>query len=201
MCSVKEKDTETFPHELTLIFQRLWGFHFFQPSFQLLFYCSALLKRNSAWYHHLPYLPFFSLDDPFFFSQPSCLIQNSVSNIKRNLTLVTVKRLQVKGGVIIFAVVFLEYSIVSFPMTALFFLNFLFIESVEIFAAYEFSLLRNRSLCLRVTECLSSQTCVHLIKLSDANIEPIYLTWAIVTSKYIHITFISSITSNPLQFW
>ena len=121
MCSVKEKDTETFPHELTLIFQRLWGFHFFQPSFQLLFYFFDLLKRNSAWYHHLPYLPFFSLDDPFFFSQPSCLIQNSVSNIKRNLTLVTVKRLQVKGGIIIFAVVFLEYSIVSFPMTALFF--------------------------------------------------------------------------------
>lgn len=110
MCSVKEKDTETFPHELTLIFQRLWGFHFFQPSFQLLFYCFIF-----------PNCLFFHLMILFFFSQPSCLIQNSVSNIKRNLTLVTVKRLQVKGGIIIFAVVFLEYSIVSFPMTALFF--------------------------------------------------------------------------------
>ena len=52
-------------------------------------------------------------------------------------------------------------------MTCLIFLNFLFIESVEIFAAYEFSLLRNCSPCLRVTECLSSQLCMHLIKLSD----------------------------------
>ena len=200
MCSVKEKDTETFPHELSLIFQRLWGFHFFQPFFQLLFYCFDLLKRNSSWYHHLPYLPFFSLDDPFFFSQPSCLIQNSVSNIKRNLTLVTVKRLQVKGGIIIFAVVFLAYSIVSFPMTALFFW---------------ISCLLSRSSFLRLMCLVFFATVLRAFELRNASphnyvciwssclilIETIYLTWVIVTSKYIGITFISSITSDPLQFW
>ena len=200
MCSVKEKDTETFPHELSLIFQRLWGFHFFQPSFQLLFYCFALLKRNSAWCHHLPYLPFFFTWWSFFFLSTFMFDSEQSQQYKEKFNIGHCQRLQVKQGIIIFAVVFLEYSIVSFPMTALFFW---------------ISCLLSRSSFLRLMCLVFFATVLRAFELRNASphnyvciwssclilIETIYLTWVIVTSKYIGITFISSITSDPLQFW
>lgn len=57
----------------------------------------------------------------FFFLSTFMFDSEQSQQYKEKFNICHCQRLQVKQGIIIFAVVFLEYSIVSFPMTALFF--------------------------------------------------------------------------------
>ena len=110
------------PSRVNAYFSAALRFSFLSAFFSTVILLLWYIKKEFCLIHHLiTYLAFFSLDDPFFFLSTFMFDSGQSQQYKEKFNIGHCQRLQVKQGIIIFAVVFLEYSIVSFPMTALFF--------------------------------------------------------------------------------